>query len=523
MKKLLVSDFDGTINIKETISKEDIEAIRRFKEDNAFAIATGRSITSLNSRIKDTGIEYDHCIACNGALLTDEKNRCISRMIIERNTAIDIIGYIRNTEAASYDVSDGIHTSVTLLVDKDEHPYREHYDSLYGSYDGDEKKMIRDDTVCQISAVFYNNRQAEGFAAYISRKYKDVTAHVNINDVDVVNKDADKANALEELLKSEEYQKVYTIGDSLNDLQMIRNHHGFAMKGSDERVKAYARRTVTGIKECIDIIMNKRKIILCSDIDGTLLRKYDGINSDVLAEDIEAVHRLIDSGHDFALVSGRGLEACREFSRQYGIDPTYFISSSGGQITDKDGSYLYREKISKEDGLAIIDLIGRCDVESYEVSDGSISSLTILDMNRISAESALRKNSKAFTGDEKKIIENDQIIQISVHFFDETVQAEFIECLAERNIDVLVHINNLDIDITSSSCSKYRAIEYLNDLNDYRNVYCIGDGLNDLEMIEKYTGFAVENAVEEVKRKARKTVSGICECIEMIMEKENEN
>lgn len=61
------------------------------------------------------------------------------------------------------------------------------------------------------------------------------------------------------------------------------------------------------------------------------------------------------------------------------------------------------------------------------------------------------------------------------------------------------------IDIMTKSCSKYNAIktltEYLN--INIRDVIAFGDGLNDIEMLEKCgKGVALQNALDEVKKVA---------------------
>ncbi len=231
----------------------------------------------------------------------------------------------------------------------------------------------------------------------------------------------------------------------------------------------------------------------------------------------------MEADNDFVLVSGRSLYACLETVEEYGLKYSYIISNSGGQITDQEGTCLYLEKISEEDSCFILDLIRPYDVESYEVSDGNLVALHIFDMSKVSDETLLRKEAGSFSGDENSIRKNHQIVQISVHFFEEETQNSFIEELEMHHTNVIVHINNLDIDITSSDCSKFRAIEYLDSQNRYSHVYSIGDGLNDLEMIEKYDGFAVTNAHPDLLQKARRIVNSVAECIGIIEEENNEN
>lgn len=48
------------------------------------------------------------------------------------------------------------------------------------------------------------------------------------------------------------------------------------------------------------------------------------------------------------------------------------------------------------------------------------------------------------------------------------------------------------------------------------NVYTIGDNNNDINMIKKYNGFALENSIEEVKSVASKEFKEVKDAIESI-------
>lgn len=79
------------------------------------------------------------------------------------------------------------------------------------------------------------------------------------------------------------------------------------------------------------------------------------------------------------------------------------------------------------------------------------------------------------------------------------------------------HFNNGTIDVSALSVSKKNAIKQLSLMHDIADVYAIGDGYNDLEMIREFAGFTVANAPNGVKQHALKIFSSVCECINFII------
>ena len=94
---------------------------------------------------------------------------------------------------------------------------------------------------------------------------------------------------------------------------------------------------------------------------------------------------------------------------------------------------------------------------------------------------------------------------------------ELKEWLEVKYKDIVsFHYNNGTLDINEKSVSKKQAIYELGEYYNTDELYVIGDGYNDLEMIQEFHGFAVDNAVEVVKEEARAVVASVAACIEII-------
>lgn len=80
------------------------------------------------------------------------------------------------------------------------------------------------------------------------------------------------------------------------------------------------------------------------------------------------------------------------------------------------------------------------------------------------------------------------------------------------------------IEIISNKTNKSKAIKLLTQQFkiDDRNVYTIGDGFSDIEMVKNFNGYCMEESVEELKKVAKKQYKSVSGLIREVMEKESE-
>jgi hypothetical protein len=83
------------------------------------------------------------------------------------------------------------------------------------------------------------------------------------------------------------------------------------------------------------------------------------------------------------------------------------------------------------------------------------------------------------------------------------------------------YVTENSVEIISNEINKSKAIDLLlNRLNVLRkNVYTIGDGYSDIEMIKDFNGYAMKKSVVELKEVAKKEYDSVSELINEIMEK----
>ena len=74
---------------------------------------------------------------------------------------------------------------------------------------------------------------------------------------------------------------------------------------------------------------------------------------------------------------------------------------------------------------------------------------------------------------------------------------------------------NTSIEIISNRTDKSRAIEKIIDKLgiDKANVYSIGDGYSDIEMVQNYNGFCMKGSVKELRKVARKEYASVSDLV----------
>ena len=84
MRKILLSDFDGTLYVDKRVSEADRAAIRRWRRaGHLFALATGRQWSDLARHLRSEGVEYDALLCLNGSECYDREGRQIFETSID--------------------------------------------------------------------------------------------------------------------------------------------------------------------------------------------------------------------------------------------------------------------------------------------------------------------------------------------------------------------------------------------------------------------------------------------------------
>ena len=250
--KIVASDYDGTLRTEMYVDKKDIESIKRFrKEGNMFGIVTGRSMESIKKEIEVNDIQFDFIVANNGGVIYDRNFQKLQCLYMDFHKALDIITYIKSLDCASYVINDGYHR-FKFAVD----PSQE--DTKYGNMpdnNAHEEDVLDNGKIAQLVVSLNDGVLANEIAHYINTNFRGyAVAYVNVHCVDIVPDGVSKAEGLY-FIEQEyalDHDSIYTIGDSFNDLPMLKEFHGNAVAHALDVIQEVAENVYVSVGELIE-------------------------------------------------------------------------------------------------------------------------------------------------------------------------------------------------------------------------------------------------------------------------------
>lgn len=235
--------------------------------------------------------------------------------------------------------------------------------------------------------------------------------------------------------------------------------------------------------------MNMNKKILVSDYDQTFY-----LNDEDIEINKEAVDRFRKEGNIFVIATGRSYFDFHNKVNMYNFDYDYVIINHGATILDKNNNIF----------------------ANFSINDGVI--------NNIKDDLQLEKSIKSFCCSklESRVdFEHSYLTKINVKYNtkeEAMIINEIINNKYSNDVNSY-YVTENSLEIISNKTNKSKAInlllERLNILQG--NVYTIGDGYSDIEMIKDFNGYAMVNSVNELKQVAIMEYESVSNLIDEIM------
>ena len=236
-------------------------------------------------------------------------------------------------------------------------------------------------------------------------------------------------------------------------------------------------------------MLNKRKIVV-SDYDGTFYLDENGVLNNV-----EKVNEFRKEKNLFVMATGNNWKQFQTVISKYNIKYDYLISDQGACIFDNKNNLL------------------RVNYLDYDISK--------------KITSRIKENNKEYKlfnpYEETKTIEEKNITKIAVNFtnlqealdFNNKINKEFGKDIHAYTM-IFEKINI--VEIISSKADKNEAIKcIINEEGIQRhNVYTIGNGYNDISMIQNFNGYCMKDSVDELLEKCPNRVTSVADLIDKI-------
>ncbi len=235
------------------------------------------------------------------------------------------------------------------------------------------------------------------------------------------------------------------------------------------------------------------KKIIISDFDDTLY--FEG---QIREQDIESINSFRKKGNLFIVATGSSYTSFNRKNKER-IKYDYLITNHGSCIFKKD-KLIYNKPLDKNILKQIIKRYNLKNPNQYT---------TIKDTPGNFFSNATEGLVTPDTKDITKIH-----LELKNNYKEEV---EYLRKTYNKEINLYEIFYNNAIEIVSSSASKLKAIiELIKQENIKGKIYTIGDGNSDIEMIQKYNGYIMKTAKEEIKNKCQNEIESITQLIQKI-------
>ena len=238
--KLFVTDYDNTLYIDEESMKINIEKLKELKKnDYIIVISTGRSIPSIKEKIREYNISFDYVNCADGSIIYDKNFKLIKSFELKKEIINEIINFKNNISYEEMQISyiDGYSNIIDLSKE------------ISGI-----NIVIHNNNITDKTKLLFNN---------LKEKYPDynylVYNHIPYSYFCIKQKGVSKAKGITYL---KEYlnildKDIYVIGDSENDLEMIKEYHGVCVDNSYEEVLKICEKHYQNVSDYIDELLKK--------------------------------------------------------------------------------------------------------------------------------------------------------------------------------------------------------------------------------------------------------------------------
>lgn len=245
---VLGSDYDGTLCRNGGISREDLEAITRWRAaGHLFGVISGRGYTSLYHEVSVRNhVPYDFLICNNGCAIYDHAGRLMADLAGDGAVLTKVVPAIIQ--------AGGLHACISTTAQR----IRVEYPGAGGHWDvtrtilpeqaGEIKKFN------QIDTMFPTEQQAADFAVMVNQRFADgITAFQNGVCVDMVPPGVGKPEGLSQYLELMGLppQAAVTVGDNYNDVGMLEAFGGYVVASASPEIQKMVGRVCGSIAELI--------------------------------------------------------------------------------------------------------------------------------------------------------------------------------------------------------------------------------------------------------------------------------
>lgn len=247
--------------------------------------------------------------------------------------------------------------------------------------------------------------------------------------------------------------------------------------------------------------------LFASDLDGTLLNKEHKADA-IINQGLQDIEK---AGHVFTVCTGRNLS----LTRSAGLIDSYKICMNGACITDPLDTVLFSHPFDTE----TIALLLRQPMFSFEYQtlDAIYTSKDADTFREIYEKNLILRNRKIQKDMEKNLknyvfnctpdfILQQKVYKVNLHYADASMR-EKVDAFVSKHKDTIINAPSTTrlAELTQAGITKANAVtelaQYLQ--IDASDVYVYGDGINDIQMLERFDhSYCPKNGSAQAKQAA---------------------
>ncbi len=246
--KCAVSDFDRTLYVDGSISGRNLQALRAWQKDgNWFVLATGRNESSIRAMLDRYGVKPDALILNNGARILDREWRELFCRTIDKTVALEVLAYLHEIDDDGSGVS--MRRGKVNVLSRTGTTTQKTCDGVITM----EEAGCLDEVVQIHRRKFGEEEKIEALCRDLNARFSGISAYANVCNADIVACGVDKAAAIDWLARHEGgFDEIRVIGDSANDVCMIRRYQGATLRSASLAVQAVAEIVVGDVAEVLE-------------------------------------------------------------------------------------------------------------------------------------------------------------------------------------------------------------------------------------------------------------------------------
>lgn len=263
MKKMVASDYDGTLN-RGGISAQTVKMIQELqKQGHVFGVVTGRDYVRGYEVFKKNGeFPFDFIICHNGSVGVDADGRVLFAASVDgqmkwgESTLVQelvkrCLELTKNPCGVSFETSRLDFCPADYVVpDQDT--------TVYSPL-----SVLKEVGTFSLSnAICEDDEQAARVTAILKAEFGEVLNPLqNGRCIDISPAGVDKCYGIERCAKlmGVACNDIWTAGDNYNDVSMLKKYHGCAMPNAPERVRTAAEYVCDGVDKAIQLVLETKK------------------------------------------------------------------------------------------------------------------------------------------------------------------------------------------------------------------------------------------------------------------------